>query len=52
MRIVKSRHPGKIEGLNIIMDPSRDDQEFIQEAQDSTDFFDVSATLVDGVVVG
>ena len=34
------------------MDPSRDDQEFIQEAQDSTDFFDVSATLVDGVVVG
>ena len=52
MRIVKSRHTGKIEGLNIIMDPSRDDQEFIQEAQDSTDFFDVSATLVDGVVVG
>lgn len=52
MRIVKSRHPGKIEGLNIIMDPSRDDQEFIQEAQDSTDFLDVSATLVDGVVVG
>ena len=52
MRIVKSRHSGKIEGLNILMDPARDDQEFIQEAQDSLDFFDVSATLVDGVVVG
>ncbi len=52
MRVVKSRHAGKIEGLNILMDPSRDDQEFIKEAQDSMDFFDVSATLVDGVVIG
>ena len=52
MRIVKSRHPGSIEGLNILIDPSRDDQEFLKETQDSLEFVDVSATLVDGVVVG
>lgn len=51
-RLVKSRHAGKIEGLNIITDNSRDDQEFLQESQDSLEFFDVSATEIDGTVLG
>ena len=52
MRIVKSRHPGSIEGLNILIDRENDDMEFLKECQDSMDFFDVSATLVDGTVIG
>jgi len=51
-RIVKSRHTGKIEGLNLVMDTTRDDQEFLQGLQDSCEFFDVSATEVDGTVIG
>lgn len=51
-RIVKSRHTGAIEGLNIILNSENDDMEFLKECQDSMDFFDVSATLVDGTVIG
>lgn len=51
-RLIKSRHAGKIEGLNVIVDNSKDDQEFLQESQDSLEFFDVSATEIDGTVLG
>ena len=51
-RIVKSRHAGAIEGLNITLNSENDDMEFLKECQDSMDFFDVSATLVDGTVIG
>lgn len=50
-RLVKSRHVGVIEGLNIVIDNSRGDMEFLKEKQDSTDFLSISATLVDGTVL-
>lgn len=51
-RIVKSRHVGAIEGLHVILSNENDDMEFLKECQDSMDFFDVSATMVDGTVIG
>lgn len=50
-RLVKSRHMGKIEGLNIVIDNAREDMEFLKEKQDSLDFLSVSGTYVDGTVV-
>jgi len=38
--------------LNITLNSENDDMEFLKECQDSMDFFDVSATLVDGTVIG
>ena len=51
-RIVKSRHVGAIEGLHVTLSNENDDMEFLKECQDSMDFFDVSATMVDGTVIG
>lgn len=50
-RLVKSRHAGKIEGLNLVIDNTRGDMEFLKDKQDSLEFLSVSATLVDGTVV-
>lgn len=50
-RIVKSVHTGAIEGLNLVIDPARDDMEFLKEQQDSCEFLEVSATLVGGTVI-
>ena len=50
-RIVKSVHTGAIEGLNLVIDPARDDMEFLKEMQDSCEFLEVSASLVDGTVI-
>ena len=51
-RVVQSRHPGAIEGLHIVLDEDNDDMEFLKETQDSGEFFDVSATMVNGTVIG
>ena len=51
-RIVKTRHPGKIEDCDLIADNDRDDLEFLQESQDSLEFLDISATEIDGTVLG
>lgn len=50
-RSIKSRHAGKIEGLNIIIDPDRDDQEFLKSMQDKLNLVSVSLTMVDGNVL-
>lgn len=46
----KIRHTGHISGINIFMDVERGDLEFLQEAQNGLEPFDVSATEVDGTV--
>lgn len=47
----KTRVPGAISGININIDDSRDDLEFIEECQNSLDFFPVTGTKVDGTVL-
>jgi len=37
--------------LNLVIDPARDDMEFLKEMQDSCEFLEVSASLVDGTVI-
>lgn len=46
----KVRHTGHISGINLLLDNDRDDHEFLQEAQNSLDALDISATEVDGTV--
>lgn len=49
-RIIKTRVPGGIEGLQIEIDDARNDHQFLQDAANSNDFFTVSITLVDSTV--
>lgn len=51
MQQKKTRVPGAISGININIDDSRDDLEFIEECQNSLDFFPVTGTKVDGTVL-
>lgn len=48
----KTRHTGHISGINLLLDNDRDDHEFLQEAQNSLEPLDISATEVDGTVYG
>ena len=47
----KTRVAGTITDVNIVMDDSRGDQAFIEEAAASLDFLPVTATKVDGTIV-
>jgi hypothetical protein len=47
-RIVKSRRPGKIGAIPIVIDNTRGDMEFIQEVIDSNDFVPFYADEIDG----
>ena len=49
-RQVKSRKPGRVNSVPIVMDDSRDDETFIQETINDFDFVPVSFTKVDGIV--
>jgi hypothetical protein len=49
-RVVKSRGNGKIEGLNVGIDDSNQDLEYLQGLQDRLVVFDVSLTKCDGTV--
>lgn len=49
-RLVKSRKPGRMNTIPIVMDDARDDEEFIQEVMDNMDFVPCSFTQVNGVV--
>jgi hypothetical protein len=51
MRQKKTRVIGTISDINIVTDDSRGDQQFIEEAAASLEFFAVSATKVDGTLV-
>ena len=51
MRQKKTRVIGTISDINIVTDDSRGDQQFIEEAAASLEFFAVSATNVDGTLV-
>lgn len=51
MRQTKTRVIGTISDINIVTDDSRGDQQFIEEAAASLEFFAVSATKVDGTLV-
>ncbi len=50
-RPVKSRKTGRMNSAPLVMDDSRDDEEFLQERMDSLSFYNVSGTKVDGVVL-
>ena len=47
----KTRVAGTITDLNIVMDDSRGDQQFIEEQAASLDFLPVTGTKVDGTIV-
>lgn len=47
----KTRVAGTITDINIVTDDSRGDHAFIQEAADSLEFVDISATKIDGTLV-
>lgn len=49
-RIVKSRKPGRMNSIPLVMDDARGDEEFIQERMDSNDFFACLFTQSDGTV--
>lgn len=51
MQMKKTRVSGAISGININIDDSRDDLEFIEQCQNSTSFFPVTGTKVDGTVL-
>lgn len=51
MQMKKTRVSGAISGININIDDSRDDLEFIEQCQNGTDFFPVTGTKVDGTVL-
>ena len=47
----KTRVAGTITDLNIVMDDSRGDQQFIEEQAASLDFVPVNGTKVDGTII-
>lgn len=51
LRQKKTRVPGTISGLNIVLDDARGDHQFIKESADSLEFLPISATKVDGTLV-
>jgi len=48
--IAKSRKPGKLDSINVYVDPERNDLEYLQDMADSLEYHDVTITLVDGIV--
>jgi len=48
--VAKSRKPGVIDSINVYIDPQRDDLEYLQGLANRMETFDVSITLVDGIV--
>jgi hypothetical protein len=50
MRLVKSRTPSSIDGLNIIANNGDNDHEYVQNLRNRMGFFDVSLTYCDGTV--
>ena len=51
MRQKKTRVVGTITDVNIVTDDARGDQQFIEDAAASLEFFGVSGTKVDGTLV-
>ena len=49
-RQIKSRKTGRLNSIPIVMDDTRDDEEFIQSVIDSMDFVTIAVTKVDGTV--
>lgn len=48
-RLIKTRVPLSLDGINISIDDTRGDAEYLQELQDSNDFFDIAITYASGV---
>jgi len=48
VRIVKTRVPFKLDGLQLSIDDNAGDQEFLQELADGNDSFPITITLVSG----
>lgn len=51
VRVTKTRHAGKIEGLKIQIDLARGDLEAVQEMKDSKELVSMSGTMTNGSVV-
>jgi hypothetical protein len=49
-RVLQKRVPGTLEGSNIVFDPARDDQAFLQDLKDRGATFDYSGTTNDGMI--
>jgi hypothetical protein len=49
-RLVKSRLPASIEGLNVVANSGENDHEYLQSLRNRMGFFDVSLTYCDGTV--
>lgn len=49
-RVIKTRVPFSVDGLNLSIDDTRGDAEYLQELQDLKDFFPISVTYASGVV--
>ena len=52
VRVIKSRVAWSIDGLNIQIDDSRDDAEFLQALANRTDTFQCAITYVSGISYG
>jgi len=51
-RIIKTRTPLMLDGLSLVTDDGRADQEFLQSLSDAKDFFPVAITYASGVTYG
>lgn len=51
VRIVKTKHPGKITDLDLVLKDD-DDVDFLTECQNSNDLLPISLTKIDGTVWG
>lgn len=49
-RIIKTREPWMLDGLQLALDDFADDQEFLQDLADGKDFFVVDITYASGAV--
>jgi len=50
VRVIQEQVPSKIDGIAIVIDDDRGDQEFIQDLKDQGELVDVSVTYVTGSV--
>jgi hypothetical protein len=48
-RLIKTRVPLSINGLTVVVDDDRDDQQYLQDLADRPDFFPIALTLASGI---
>ena len=51
-RLIKTRVPLQLDGMTLVIDDDRGDQEYLQELQDGKDFFPITITYASGATYG